>query len=46
MLNFVAEKNIHPWIEKFPMDKANDAIKHFETGKLRYRITLVNEKHL
>jgi alcohol dehydrogenase (NADP+) len=46
MLNFVAEKKLKPWIETYPMDKANDAIKHFNTGKMRYRITLVNEKHL
>lgn len=46
MLNFAAEKKIKPWIEKIPMEKANDAIIRFETGDVRYRISLVNEKHL
>ncbi|OQO14356.1 hypothetical protein B0A48_01232 [Cryoendolithus antarcticus] len=45
MLDFVVEKDIKPMIELFPMEKANDAIKRFNTGQMRYRITLVNEKH-
>lgn len=46
MLKFAAEKNIHPWINKYPMKDANQAIKDFEAGKPRFRITLENEKHL
>jgi len=46
MLNFAAEKKLKPWIEKIPMNKANDALIRFESGKVRYRISLVNEKHL
>ena len=46
MLNFAAEKGIHPWINKYPMSEANQAIKDFEAGKAKFRITLVNEKHL
>jgi alcohol dehydrogenase (NADP+) len=46
MLNFAAEKKIKPWIEKIPMKDANKAIVRMDEGKARYRITLVNEKHL
>lgn len=46
MLKFAADKKLQPWIEKIPMEKANDAIVRFESGKVRYRISLVNEKHL
>ncbi|KAK4540067.1 hypothetical protein LTR36_009808 [Oleoguttula mirabilis] len=46
MLNFAAEKGVHPWIQKVPMKDANKAIVDMDQGKARYRITLVNEKHL
>lgn len=46
MLNFAAEKGVHPWIQKVPMKDANKAIVDMEAGKARYRISLVNEKHL
>jgi alcohol dehydrogenase (NADP+) len=46
MLNFVAEKKISCWIETRPMEEANQAIVDMENNKARYRICLVNEKHL
>lgn len=46
MLNFAADKKIHPWINKYPMKDANKAIVDMDAGKARYRISLVNEKHL
>lgn len=46
MLDFVAEKKLHPWINKYSMKDANKAIVDMDQGKARYRITLVNEKHL
>lgn len=45
MLEFAAKNNIHPWIQKVPMQDANKAIVDMEAGKARYRYTLVNEKH-
>ncbi|CAG8979359.1 hypothetical protein HYALB_00002485 [Hymenoscyphus albidus] len=45
MLEFVAEKNLHPVIEERPMSEANQAIVDMEAGKARYRYVLVNEKH-
>jgi len=45
MLDFVAEKNIHPYIQERPMKDANQAIVDMENGKARYRYVLVNEKH-
>lgn len=46
MLALAAEKNIKPWINKYPMSEANKAVVDFEKGVPRYRITLVNEKNL
>jgi len=46
MLNFVAEKKIRPWIQQVPMKEANKAIVDMDAGKARYRISLVNEKHV
>ncbi|KAK3647279.1 hypothetical protein LTR56_008110 [Elasticomyces elasticus] len=46
MLKFAAEKKIKPWINTYPMKDANKAIQDFNAGKPRFRITLVNEKHL
>jgi len=42
MLKVVSEKDLKPWINTWPMAKANDAIIAFEAGKARYRITLEN----
>lgn len=46
MLELAAEKRVHPWINKRPLDRANQAIIDFEAGKPRYRFVLVNEKHI
>lgn len=43
MLEFTAKKNIKPWIETRPMKEANMAIVDMDSGKARYRYTLVNE---
>jgi len=44
MLALAAEKKVHPWINKYPMKEANQAILDFEAGKPRFRISLVNEQ--
>lgn len=46
MLKFAAEKKLQPWIEKIPMEKANEAIVRMDQGKARYRISLINERFL
>jgi alcohol dehydrogenase (NADP+) len=43
MLQLVAEKGVHPWIEEIPMKDANRAIVEMEAGKARYRYVLANE---
>lgn len=40
LLKFAARKQIKPQIEMYPMSKINDAIKHLEEGKARYRVVL------
>ncbi len=40
MLQFAAEKNVRPWIEKMPMSDANAAVKHMMEGRPRYRIVM------
>jgi len=46
MLDLAAAKGVHPWINKKPLDQANQAVVDFEAGKPRYRFVLVNEKHI
>lgn len=43
MLEFCARHNIETITEKFPMSKINEAFKHLESGKARYRIVLEND---
>jgi alcohol dehydrogenase (NADP+) len=43
MLQFAADKNLHPIIQKRPMSEANQAIMDLEKGLARYRYVLVNE---
>jgi alcohol/geraniol dehydrogenase (NADP+) len=43
MFDFCARHNIEPITEEFPMSKANEALKHLEAGKARYRIVLKND---
>jgi alcohol dehydrogenase (NADP+) len=45
MLQFAADKQIKPWIVKYPMDKVNEAVPAMVANKARYRIVLVNEEH-
>ncbi|KAF9979647.1 hypothetical protein BGZ75_009369 [Mortierella antarctica] len=40
MLQFAAEKNVRPWIEKMPMSDANAAVKHMMEARPRYRIVM------
>ena len=40
MLEFCVRHNIYPYVEEFPLDKVNEAFKHLEEGKARYRIVL------
>ncbi len=43
MLEFCARHNIETVTETYPMSKINDAFKHLESGKARYRIVLEND---
>ena len=45
MLQFAAEKKVHPWVQPRSMKEANPAVIDMEKGKARYRYVLVNEKH-
>jgi len=40
MLDFTARHDLKPVIETFPLEKANEALAHLESGKARYRIVL------
>ncbi|KAJ2685973.1 hypothetical protein IWW39_003924 [Coemansia spiralis] len=42
-LEFAAENNIRPIIEKYPISKVNEALQHMDQGKARYRIVLTHE---
>ncbi|WVW80988.1 hypothetical protein I302_102979 [Kwoniella bestiolae CBS 10118] len=42
MFNFVKEKQIKPWVQKFDMDDINRALTSFKKGDPRYRYVLVN----
>ncbi|KAJ2515492.1 hypothetical protein GGI11_003746 [Coemansia sp. RSA 2049] len=43
-LEFSAKHNILPIIERFPMEKVNDALARVDAGKVRYRVVLENPK--
>lgn len=43
MLEFAARHNIAPQVEIFPMSQVNEAIKHLEDGKARYRVVLKSD---
>ena len=43
MLDFCARHQIAPEIETFPMSNINDAFRHLEEGKARYRIVLTRD---
>lgn len=40
MLEFVAQNNIEPIVESFPLAQVNDAIERLRQGKPRYRLVL------
>jgi uncharacterized zinc-type alcohol dehydrogenase-like protein len=40
MLDFCVRHNIYPIVETFPMEQVNEAIRHLEEGKARYRVVL------
>ncbi|KAI9721156.1 MAG: hypothetical protein M1828_005263 [Chrysothrix sp. TS-e1954] len=40
-ISFADHHDVNCMIEKFPLDKANDALKHMEEGKVRFRGVLV-----
>jgi uncharacterized zinc-type alcohol dehydrogenase-like protein len=43
MLAFAGEHEIAPRVEVMPMDRINEAIERLRSGRVRYRIVLVNE---
>ncbi|KAI3641024.1 hypothetical protein MIR68_001902 [Amoeboaphelidium protococcarum] len=44
MLEFAAEHDVHPWIEKMDLKEANKAIERVRKGDVRYRIVLDTKK--
>ncbi|RVD84211.1 uncharacterized protein DFL_005973 [Arthrobotrys flagrans] len=45
-LQLANDKGLKTWANPFPMSQVNEAIKAFNRSEARYRIVLVNEKHL
>ncbi len=43
MLEFCVRHDIQPVIEKFPMEKVNEAVAHLAEGKARYRVVLTRD---
>ncbi|KAI7847690.1 chaperonin 10-like protein [Circinella umbellata] len=43
MLDFAAKTNVRPWIQKYPMKKAPEAVQAMRDGKARYRYVLCNQ---
>ena len=43
MLEFCARHQIAPITEHFPMSRVNEAMKHLESGKARYRVVLESD---
>jgi uncharacterized zinc-type alcohol dehydrogenase-like protein len=42
MLDFCSRHNITTTVEEFPLSSVNEALKHLESGRARYRIVLQN----
>lgn len=40
-IDFAEKQGVNCMIEKFPFDKVEDAVKHMETGKVRFRSVIV-----
>lgn len=45
LLQVAKDKNIKPWIKKYSMKDANQAVVDMHAGKARYRFVLVNEHY-
>ncbi|WWC86964.1 uncharacterized protein L201_001845 [Kwoniella dendrophila CBS 6074] len=45
MLQLCADKNVKSWIQRWSMDKINEAIPSMIAGNARYRYVLVNEQN-
>ncbi len=43
MLEFCVRHDIYPIVEEFPLTKVNEAMKHLEEGKARFRVVLKNQ---
>jgi len=43
MFEFAVQHDIRPWIQKIPLEDANDAVVKMDQGKAHYRFVLVNE---
>lgn len=43
-IQFAQTHDVNCMIEEFPLEKANDALKHMEDGKVRFRSVLVMGK--
>ena len=42
-INFAEHQTVKCMVEKFPFDKAEEAVKHMESGKVRFRSVIVME---
>ncbi len=43
LLDFCLRHDIAPWVETFPMSRANEALAYLAEGRPRYRVVLVND---
>lgn len=42
-IDFAEKQGVKCMIEKFPFDQVEDAVKHMESGKVRFRSVIVME---
>lgn len=42
-INFAQHQDVKCMIERFPLDKAEEAVKHMESGNVRFRAVLTME---
>lgn len=45
MLEVASKHEVHPWIEKRPMEQINQTVVDMHNSKARFRYVMVNEKH-
>lgn len=45
MLEFAAKHGVKPWVTKYPLEKANEAVVSMDKGESRYRHVLVVERN-